>query len=80
MEIILGAVVSVLIQLIKKYFDTSSWQSWGIAIVVSVAVAIIYTGLIKTGFWDSFLQILTVAGAVYSYIISMMPKAVSKSE
>lgn len=77
MEIILGAITSVLVQIIKKYFDTSSWQSWGIAVLISFVIAILYTFIQGTSFWPTLVQIATTSGAVYSYIISMVPKATS---
>jgi len=79
MDIILGAAAAVIVQFIKKYFELGSWQSWGIAIVISIAVGTIYTTIKDTSYWATVLATLTNAGAIYAFIISMFPKSTSQN-
>lgn len=72
MEILLGAIVSVLVQVIKIYFKTSSWKSWGAAIVLSLVAGAGYTALVHAGLWQSTLQILATSGAIYSFIFTRL--------
>jgi len=37
---------------------------------ISVAAAGIYVALVDANFWQSALQILTIAGAIYTFIIA----------
>lgn len=79
MDIILGAATAVIVQFIKKYFELGSWQSWGVAIIISVVVASVYTIFKETSYWTTIVSTLTNAGAVYAFIISMFPKATSQN-
>lgn len=78
MEILVGVLVSIVVQIIKKYFKTGSWQSWGIALVLSVAGAAIYTMVVDTPIWPVILSTLTTAGAFYSIIISRLESMTDK--
>lgn len=75
MEIIVGAVVSLLVQAIKKYVGTSEYWTLGAVLVISLAAAAVYTALVSAGLWESFVQIVIVAGAFYAYIISRFKNA-----
>lgn len=74
MEIILGALTSVLVQWIKTSGGFKGWQTFGFVVLVSFACAGIYTALAYVGLWESFVKIMIVAGAVYAYIISNFEK------
>lgn len=75
MDIILGAVVSLLVQGIKKYFLTDEYTTLVIVVGVSFLGAILYVWLIHAGLWESFLRILVAAGAMYTYIIQRFKDA-----
>lgn len=69
MEVIIGAVVSLFVQGVKKYFGTNEWVTLAVVACASLAAAAVYTGLQAYGFWDSFAHILEVAGAFYAFVL-----------
>lgn len=69
MEIIIGAVVSILVQWLKNKFGTDSFWTIGIVAVLSLAAAGIYTFLVAVGYWQEVVAIFITAGAFYTYII-----------
>lgn len=69
MDVILGVVVSLLVQGIKKYFGTDQYITLVAVAVLSLGGALIFTGIQAVGFWPSFAHILEVAGAFYAFII-----------
>lgn len=75
MELILGAAAGLIVQFLKKKFETGSWQSWGLTISISLIVALIYTAIKDTSYWPIAVRTLEAAGAVYAYIISMFPNS-----
>lgn len=75
MEIFIGAAVSLVVQVIKKYAGTSEYWTLGAVLVLSLAAAAVYTALMAAGLWESFAQILIVAGAFYAYIIQRFQNA-----
>lgn len=64
-----GAVVSVIVAIIRKYAGTSSTGTLVSVLGVSLVAAFGSAYLQHAGMWDSFLQIITAAGAVYAYFI-----------
>ena len=42
----------------------------GMVAVFSIVFAAIYTGLVAAGFWQTALQIFTITGAIYTFIIA----------
>jgi hypothetical protein len=77
MEIIIGAVVSCLVQFVKKYWGTSEYWTLGIVVVVSLVAAGIYTYLTAAGYWQAFAQVLITAGAFYTFIIARFGSSVN---
>lgn len=69
MEIIIGAVVSLIVQFIKRYAGTSEYQTLGMVLLVSFVGAAGYVLLSGTPFWPVIMQVVVVAGAFYAYII-----------
>jgi hypothetical protein len=74
MELIFGALASFVIQGIKKWLGTSEWGTLGMVLLVSFSAAAIYTWLYDSVLWESLLQILIVAGAVYAYLLQRFEK------
>jgi hypothetical protein len=69
MELILGAIVSVIAQFSKKIFGTGEWQTLGTVAVLSLVAAGVYQLLNAYDYWGSVQQILITAGAFYSFVI-----------
>lgn len=68
MEIIVGALVSVIAQLTKKYVP-GEWAKMLLVVVLCLAAAGIYTTLTAFGYWQTFATVLITAGAFYAFII-----------
>ena len=64
-----GAAVSVLVQVIKKYFGTDTVGTLAAVVVISVVGGLGFWYLQQVGYWEAFLQIVVSAGAVYGFII-----------
>lgn len=72
--VIVGAVVSLVVQTIKKYAGTSEYETLASVIAVSVIAGIVYVFFKDSVWWQNFLEILVAAGAVYTYIIQRFEK------
>lgn len=68
MELIFGAVVSLIVQGLKQY-SPNRYVSLAILLVVSMAAAGVYTALVTFGYWTAVLGIITIASAVYAIFI-----------
>ena len=69
MEIILGAAVSIVVQIIKQVAGTKKWITLLIVLILSLIAAIVYSILSVSVVWDKILPILITAGAVHNFII-----------
>lgn len=67
--IVIGAVVSVIVQFLKNRFGTESAITLTIVMALSVVSGAIYYFLKETTLWQPILQILAFAGAIYTYIL-----------
>jgi hypothetical protein len=67
MEIIIGAIVSLIVQFVKG--KNSQYVTLAILAVLSLAAAGLYTVLVDTGYWDAVYGILVTAGAFYAFVI-----------
>lgn len=74
LELLIGAVVSGIVELIKKYFGTTEYITLAIVAVLSILSAWGYSYLVEVGLWQSFYQILLVAGGIYVFIIKRFEK------
>ena len=72
MEILIGSVVSLLIQLTKKYLGTERWVTVLFAVSSSLVAAVIYYALQETNLIDTAVRILTSAGAFYAFILKQL--------
>jgi uncharacterized membrane protein len=70
MEIIIGSVVSILVQYLKTQFGTSEYKTLAVLLFVSLVAAFIYTYLVAQGYWQTVSAILLTAGAFYSFVIA----------
>lgn len=71
--ILIGALVSVIVSLMKRYITSDSGRILA-AVVVSLLAAGIYVWLKDSNYWHTFLLVLTFAGAIYTYIIRQFEK------
>jgi hypothetical protein len=65
MDLIIGAVVSVIIQALKSKLG-GSFGVIGMVVLLSFACARGYVYLVDAGYWDAFARVLTTAGAFYT--------------
>lgn len=77
-SVLIGAIVSLLTQGIKmlkaKYTFLNEYFTIAVAVVLSLISASVFY-MIKSPFWETFGQILTVAGAIYTFLIARFEKA-----
>ena len=64
-----GIAVSLFIQLLKKYLNLSGLGTMSVVAGLAFGSSVAYYFLQKYGFLEAFLQIMTVAGAFYAFII-----------
>lgn len=74
MEIIIGAGISLLMQLVKGQMRLGEYGTLIVLFIVSITCAAIYQALIHTGFWDITYEILVTAGAFYTFIVQRFTK------
>jgi hypothetical protein len=67
MEIIFAAAVSGLAQWLKRY-SPNEYLTLLMVVGLSVAAAGIHVALQAASFWQSALEILTIAAAIYTFI------------
>lgn len=68
--LIIGAIVSLIVQAIKKFAGTSEfWTLFAVVVVSLIGGGLWWVAENQTAYWGTFLQILTAAGAVYTFII-----------
>lgn len=67
-----GVVVSLIVQMIKSAFNGSTTATMIAVVLISLAGGVAYTLLTQFGLWESFLGVLTSAGAFYAFIIKNM--------
>lgn len=73
---LIGVVVSIIVEVIKRYAGTNKLATLGIVLIVSLVGASGYYYVSKTSFFPELLGILTVAGAFYGLIIrNVLPPA-----
>ncbi len=66
MELLIGAVVSLLVQALKQ---KSEWHALAIVALLSFVAAGLYNALVAAGYWETVLQVLLTAGAFYAFVI-----------
>lgn len=67
---IVGALLSGLIQLLKKKFGTESTETKMLTIVLALLVGGVMHLLQGTGYWEGFIQFLMAASTVYALFIN----------
>lgn len=69
MELLIGAVISLIVEGIKKWLGPTEYVTLATVAVLAFAAASAQFILQRYGLWDTFLQILITAGAFYAFII-----------
>ena len=69
MDIAIGVAVSILVQFLKNYLGTETMGTLLVVLIVSLFGAVFYVYVSPTDFWPTFVQIVTVAGGFYAYIL-----------
>ncbi len=69
MEYIIGVLVSLLVQFLKPRMGTDTVGTMLIVLMISFIGAGSYVLLSNTPFWATFVQVVTVSGAFYAFII-----------
>jgi hypothetical protein len=76
--IFVGAVVSVIVQLVKKYWKTDRLGSLIIVLVLSLIGGYGSWYLKHEGLWESVVQIVGSCAAVYAFVIKNIEIALDK--
>ncbi|KKL63385.1 hypothetical protein LCGC14_2175630 [marine sediment metagenome] len=70
MEIILGAIVSIFVKVIKRFWKNNPTATLIAVVVASLIAAGVYHWLSIYGWaWETFVMVLTSAGAFHNFII-----------
>lgn len=64
-----GVVVSVIVQLLKVYLKTEKVWTLAIFVVLSLVASYLAWYLKRAGAWESFIQIASGAGLLYTFFI-----------
>lgn len=70
MEVIIGALVSLIVEVLKKQFGTSEYKTLGVLLVISLVAAAAYTYLVTAGYWQTVASVLVLAGAFYTFVLA----------
>lgn len=71
--IFIGALVSVLVTLLKSKITSDPGRLLTVAVFALVGAGV-YVWLTDSHYWATFVQILVWAGAIYTYIIRQLEK------
>ena len=69
MEYLLGVVVSIIVEVAKKYLNSNIFGTYFILLLVSVVGATGYYYLAHSAYWTTIAEILTVAAAFHNLVI-----------
>jgi hypothetical protein len=73
--VIAGAVVSVVVEFVKRYFGTTEAGTLLALAVVSFAGAIAMGGLKSFGLWETFVQLAITAAGIFGLFVRHLPKS-----
>lgn len=69
MEYIIATGVALAVQWLKNKMGTNVLGTYVVVLAVSFAAAGVYVYIKDTALWPVFVQVLTIAGAFYAFII-----------
>jgi hypothetical protein len=70
MEWILGVIVSLFVEWAKRTFGTDVFGTYIVVLVLSFVAAVTYVYLKDTALWPVLVQIVTVAGSFYAFVLA----------
>lgn len=74
MEILFGALVSFIVEGLKRKLGTDEWQTLGVLLIVALGAGLFKHLAVEFGFWQSFIEIIAYAGASWAFIIKRFEK------
>lgn len=77
---LVGVVVSAVVQFVKKFFGTSPLVTVVTTVVLAVVGSVAVWTLNYYGYMEAFLQILTTAGAFYAFIVRNLEKGLENKK
>lgn len=72
MSYAIGAVVSIIVQILKKRFNTQEFETLALVFGGCIIAATLYVFLQGTEYWDTVIQVITTAGAFYAFVIKRL--------
>lgn len=72
--VIIGAIVSLIVEIIKTYAGTDYTKTLISVVVISIVAGTAYSFMKDTSYWQSIVSILGFAGAVYTFLIKRFEK------
>ncbi len=69
MEYALGVLVSIVVEIVKRYFATDTLKTYVTLACVSLLVGGVYVGLSMSSFWPVLVQVITVSAAFHNLVI-----------
>lgn len=67
-----GLIATTLVQWLKNRWQLGEYATLGLVAGLSFVGALIYTALQWFGFWEAFLGILVIAGAIYTFLFARL--------
>jgi len=74
MELILGSVVSLIVQYIKTKYPSNAAMTMALVLALSVATAGLFHLIVGLGMWEGVKDILITAGAFYAFVLRQFEK------
>ncbi len=69
MELILGGIVSLVAQALKKWTGAKEYIALAVVLGLSLLAAVVYTILVSVGYWETVYKVLITAGAFYAFVV-----------
>lgn len=69
MEYIIGVGVSLAVQWLKSRLGTNVVGTYLVVLVASFCAAAVYVYLVDTAIWPVVVQVLTISGAFYAFVL-----------
>lgn len=74
MEYMIGVIVSLVVQLVKRITKADTFGSYVLLFIFSLLGGLVYYILQHSGHWQAIVQIVTVAAAFHNLIIRRFEK------
>lgn len=74
MEVLLGVIISLIVQSLKKTFGMEGGKVIAYCVILSLFGAGAYVGLVEVGYWDTVREVLITAGAFYAFVVKSVER------